>query len=89
MTIVERCILRSGVSTWLQETDGVCHSLGSMTNDEAIARSIRERIPIRRIHPQSQGAFARDVARERFGLKRGHNSLWFVACMSVPIWARF
>jgi len=89
MTNVERCILRVGCSTWLQETDGCCRSLGSMSNDEAVALSIRERLHIRVVRPQSQGAFARDVAQERFGIRFGHAGLWFVASVGVAAWARY
>lgn len=60
-----------------------------MSNDEAVALSIRERLQIRKVYPQSQGAFARDVARERFGLHRAGMGLWYVASVAVPIWTHF
>jgi len=90
MANFERCILRIELSYWLRDEDGSLHDLGKMTSDEAIAYSIRNRLQIRVIHSQqSQGGFARDVARERFGLYRANASLWFVATCSVAIWARY
>ena len=89
MTNFQRCILRVGSATWMQDEQGACRDLGRMTNDEAVALSIRERLHIRVVRPQTQGAFARDVAAERFGLNRANMGLWFVATAAVAVWARY
>jgi len=86
----ERCILRVDLNYWLRDEDGCLHDLGTMPSDEAIAYSIRNRLQIRVIHSQqSQGAFAHDVAEERFGVNWRNAGLWFVATVGIPIWARY
>ena len=89
MSKFERCVLRVGHHVWIQDWDGSCRDMGNMTPDEAIALSIRCQIPIRVAHQKSQGAFARDVAAERFGLKRGGLGLWFIPALLVEVWARY
>jgi len=85
----ERCVLRVGHHVWIQDWDGSCRDMGKMTPDEAIALSVRARLPIRVARQKTQGAFARDVAIERFNLVRGHAGLWFAASVAIQAWARY
>lgn len=90
MANFERCIFRIDLNYWLRDESGGWTKLPEMTSDEAIAYSIRERLQIHVRHSaQSQGAFARDVAAERFGIDWRRSGLWFVATVGIPIWARY
>jgi len=84
----ESCIVRDGVTTW--HDDGVMvHYVGVISDSDmySIARDLR--VPVRITWPRNQAQFAHDVAMERFGLRRGHSGLWFVASVGVAAWARY
>jgi len=60
MAIFRRCIIRVGKTYWEQDESGKCVDLGRMSSDEAVALSIRSRVPIFVVRGRAQGAFAND-----------------------------